>query len=190
MPVDLVAARGEHRVLLVGARRGDVGGLDHPDAHALVPPGVEVAGGVHRHLVVRCVQRAHVHVVEAALAPDEDLVQRPVAAADRTPRLPRDAGPGGDGAVPALGGHRGAHACFPAYAVAASVTQALSSRAARRRAIRSLLDGPWPLMTRFSSSQSIGPNRWWPVSGSRESSGSGSVTPRTSACGTVMSTKR
>src|SRR4051812_10765443 len=45
--VDLVAARREHRVLLVGARRGDVRGLDHPDAHALVAPRVDIAGGVH-----------------------------------------------------------------------------------------------------------------------------------------------
>src|SRR3954451_9549001 len=125
--VDLVAAGGEHRVLLVGAGRGDVGGLDHPDAHALVAPGVQVAGGVHGHLVVGRVQRADVHVVEPALAPDEHLVQRPVAA--RRGRLRGDGhvGPGGDGAVPALGGdvvHRLAHAaaprsCLAAYAVAA-----------------------------------------------------------------------
>src|SRR3712207_8596529 len=43
--VDLVAAGGEHRVLLVGAGGGDVGRLHHPDAHALVAPGVDVAGG-------------------------------------------------------------------------------------------------------------------------------------------------
>src|SRR4051812_47588892 len=130
--VDLVAAGGEHRVLLVGAGRGDVGGLDHPDAHALVAPGVQVAGGVHGHLVVGRVQRADVHVVEPALAPDEHLVQRPVAA--RRGRLYGDGhvGPGGDGAVPALGGdvaHQALTAwCLAAYAVAASVTQALSSR--------------------------------------------------------------
>src|SRR3954452_3411073 len=34
--VDLVAARREQGVLLVGARRGDVGRPDHPDADALV----------------------------------------------------------------------------------------------------------------------------------------------------------
>src|SRR4051794_9750863 len=188
VPVDLVAAGGEHRVLLVGAGGGDVGGLDHPDAHALVAPGVDVARGVHRHLVVRGVQRADVHVVEPALAAYEDLVQRPVPPADGRLRLDRDVGGGRDRAVATLAGH--AHACFPAYAVAASVTQALPSRAARRRAIRSALAGPLPLMTRLNSSQSIGPKRCVPVSGSSDSSGSGSVTPSTSACGTVMSTNR
>src|SRR5687768_13998638 len=110
--VDLVAARGEHRVLLVGARRGDVRGLHHPDAHALVAPGVDVAGRVHRHLVVRCVQRADVHVVEPALAAHEDLVERPVPPAHRRLRLHRHPRPRGDGAVPALRGHVAAHACF------------------------------------------------------------------------------
>ena len=40
--------------------------------------------------------------------------------------------------------------------MAASVTHALSSRAARRRAMRSSLHGPWPLITRLNSTQSIG----------------------------------
>ena len=41
--------------------------------------------------------------------------------------------------------------------MAASVTQAFSSRAARRRAFRSSLHGPWPLITRLNSTQSIAP---------------------------------
>src|SRR5215203_735352 len=191
--VDLVAAGGEHGVLLVGARRGDVGGPDHPDAHALVAPRVQVAGGVHGHLVVRCVQGTDVHVVEPALAADEDLVQRPVPAAERRLRLDGHLRAGGDGAVPALRrqlAHAATPACFSAYAVAASITQALSSLAARRRAIRSAFAGPSPLITRLNSSQSIAPKRCFPVSGSSVSSGSGSVTPRTSACGTDMSTYR
>src|SRR5918993_1730968 len=102
--VDLVAARGEHRVLLVRAGRRDVGRLDDPDAHALVAPGVEVAGRVHRHLVVRGVQRADVHVVDPALSADEHLVQRPVPAADGQLGLDRHLGPGRDGAVPAFRG--------------------------------------------------------------------------------------
>ena len=53
---------------------------DDPDADALVAPGVEVAGVVQRHLGVGGVQRADVHVVQAALAAQEHLVQRPLAA--------------------------------------------------------------------------------------------------------------
>src|SRR3954469_4910184 len=113
--VDLVAAGGEHRVLLVRARRGDVGRPDHPDAHALVAPRVQVARGVHGHLVVRGVQRADVHVVEAALAAHEDLVERPVPAGGGRLGLHRHVRPGGDGAVPTLRRHLGAHeACFVA----------------------------------------------------------------------------
>src|SRR6185437_7958493 len=68
VPVDLVAGRGEERVLLVRARRGDVGGRDDPDADPLVPAGVQVAGVVQGHLRVGRVQRPDVHVVEPALA--------------------------------------------------------------------------------------------------------------------------
>src|ERR1700754_2103148 len=77
--VDLVAARREERVLLVRARRGDAAGLHHPDADALVAPGVQVPGVAQRHLGVGGSQGADVHVVQATLAPHEDLVQRPVA---------------------------------------------------------------------------------------------------------------
>src|SRR5918997_4922156 len=111
--IDLVATGGEQRVLLVGAGGGDVGGPDHPDAHALVAPGVEVAGGVDGHLVVGCVQRADVDVVEAALAADEHLVQRPVPLDGRAPGLHRDLRAGRDRAVSALGGDVGAHAAAP-----------------------------------------------------------------------------
>ena len=71
--------------------------------------------------------------------------------------LDRHLGPGGDGAVAAFARH--AHECFSAYAVAASITHALSSRAARRRRMRSALAGPLPLITCLNSSQSIAPNR-------------------------------
>src|SRR5439155_10401990 len=50
VPVYLVAAGREERVLLVRAGRGDVGGPDDPDAHALVAPGVQVAGVPQGHL--------------------------------------------------------------------------------------------------------------------------------------------
>src|SRR3954469_9066555 len=121
--VDLVAAGGEHRVLLVGAGRGDVGGLDHPDAHALVAARVEVAGRVHGHLVVGSVQRTDVHVVEAALAAHEDLVQGPVAPGSGLLRLDRRLGSGGDGAVAAFRGDLGvgdiaAHAAAPSCLLA------------------------------------------------------------------------
>ena len=75
-----------------------------------------------------------------------------------------------------------------AYAVAASRTQAPSSWARRRWAIRSALQGPLPFTPCMNSSQSGWPKSWWPRSSFQTSSGSGSVTPRASACGTDMST--
>src|SRR5690606_38152198 len=87
---DLVAARGEERVLLVGTGGGDVLRAHHPDAHPLVAPGVQVPGVTQGRLVVGGVQRTHVHVVEPALAAYEHLVQRPVAHA-ATPAPPRPA---------------------------------------------------------------------------------------------------
>src|SRR5215470_8330591 len=82
--VDLVAARREERVLLVGTGRGDVGRADHPDAHALVAPGVQVPRVVQRHGRVGRVQRANVHVVQPPFPPQEHLPQRPL----RPVRLP------------------------------------------------------------------------------------------------------
>src|SRR5215218_8296188 len=165
--VDLVAARREQRVLLVGARRGDRVGADDPDAHALVAAGVDVAGVQQRHPVVGGVQRADVHVVETALAADEDLVERPL---------------GLDGA------HADTARCSAAYAVAASRTQAPSSWARRRWAIRCALHGPLPFTPSMNSSQSGWPKSWWPRSSFQTSSGSGRVTPSASAWGTDMST--
>src|ERR1700735_5678440 len=78
VPVDLVAAGREERVLLVRAGRGDVGRRHDPDADALVAPGVQVAGVMQGHLRVGGVQGADVHVVEAALAAQEDLIKGPV----------------------------------------------------------------------------------------------------------------
>ena len=42
----------------------------------------------------------------------------------------------------------------------------------------------------MNSFQSGSPKSWWPRSSFQRSSGSGSVTPSASACGTDMSTKR
>src|SRR5215469_1633214 len=70
--------------LLVGTGRGDVGRADHPDAHALVTPGVQVPRVVQRHGRVGRVQRANVHVVQPPLPPQEHLPQRPL----RPVRLP------------------------------------------------------------------------------------------------------
>src|SRR5688572_7398368 len=162
--VHLVAARREERVLLVRARRRDVRRLHDPDAHALVPAGVDVARVAQRHLVVGGVDRADVHVVEPALAAHEHFIEGPVAHA--------------------------APSCRRAYATAASRTHAPSSWAAFRQAMRSALQGPSPLMTRMSSSQSGVPKSYEPRSSFHASSGSGTVTPRASACGTVMSTNR
>src|SRR5262245_25334705 len=57
MPVDLVAAGREERILLVGAAGRDGVRAHHPDAHAFVAPGVDVPGVVQCHFVVCGVQR-------------------------------------------------------------------------------------------------------------------------------------
>src|ERR1019366_3932563 len=77
---DLVPGRREERVLLVRARRGDVGGRDDPDAYAFVPAGVQVTGVGAGRLRVGRVQRPDVHVIQAPLAAQEHLVQRPARA--------------------------------------------------------------------------------------------------------------
>src|SRR5882757_3496508 len=164
VPVDLVTARREEGILLIGAGRGDVHRPHHADADALIPSGVEIAGIVQRHLVVGGVQRSDMHVIEAPLATDEYLVQRPFA--------------------------RHAATFFAACAAAASRTHEPSSCALRRRATRSALHGPLPLSTARNSSQSIGPKSCWPRAEFHRNSGSGNVTPSASACGTDISTNR
>src|ERR1700677_2980262 len=77
VPVDLVPGRIEEGVLLIRAGRRDQVAAHHPDAHALVPPGVKVTCVVQRHLVIRSAQRSHVHMVKTAPAADKYLVQRP-----------------------------------------------------------------------------------------------------------------
>src|SRR5580700_6442458 len=152
VPVHLVAARREERILLVRAGSGDVSGPDYPDADALVPPGVEVARMMQRHGGIGRVERPDVHVVEPALTAQEHLEQRPVR-----PRLRRFR-------IRALG-HAAASflasraARLAAWAAAASLTHAPPSCAARRPAIRCALHGPLPLMTRLNSAQS-----GWPKS--------------------------
>ena len=54
--------------------------------------------------------------------------------------------------------------------------------------MRWVLQGPLPLTTCMNSSQSGWPKSWWPRSSFHRSSGSGRVTPRASAWGTLMST--
>src|SRR4051794_39595085 len=91
MAVDLVAARREQRVLLVGTRRGDVGRPHHPDAHALVAAGGEDTRGQPRHLGVRGGERARVRVNLSPRTPPGHPVLRPGAdGGSRGPaRLPR-----------------------------------------------------------------------------------------------------
>src|SRR5699024_3764189 len=74
MPVHLIPARREHRVFLLGAGSGDVGGAHHPDTDTLVAAGIDVTGMAHRHLVVGRVERADVHMIQTAFAADEDLI--------------------------------------------------------------------------------------------------------------------
>src|SRR5262245_2898185 len=114
VPVDLVGGRVEERVLLVRARRADRGGRYHPDGHAFLPAGVDVAGVVQRDLRVGGVQAADVYVRQAPPGPHEHLPELAVAAAHETGSRSR---------------------CFPACASAASRTQAPSAWAARRLAI-------------------------------------------------------
>ncbi len=136
---------------------------------ALVAPGVEVTRVMQRHRGVRRVQRSDVHVVEPALAAQEDLVQRPVR-----PRLsPCVLSPCVLSPCPlwlyvlGLGvlGHAATSfaaaraACLAACAAAASRTHAPPSCAACRLAMRCALHGPLPLITRLNSTQS-----GWPKS--------------------------
>src|ERR1700761_7170393 len=175
VPVHLVARRREERVLLIRRRSGDLGRRHHPDAHALVAPGVQIPGVMQGHLGVGRVQRTHVYVVEPALAPHEHLPQRPTG--------PARAGP--------LRAHAATfRACLAAWAAAASRTQSPASWARRRCATRSALHGPFPDTTCLNSSQSTGPKWWCPRPASQRSSGAGSVPPSAPAWGTVMSTNR
>src|SRR5699024_3460368 len=161
--IDLVAAGGEHRVLLVRARGRDVRCADDPDAHAFVSSGVDIAGVVDGHLVIGGVQRSDVDVVESALAAHEDLVERPFAAG-RAGIVLRRGGAGvglghfaassavvdslAAGVVPAASA-----VWFSAKASAASRTHAPSSHARLRWARRWALQGPSPLTTAQNSSQ-------------------------------------
>src|SRR4051794_30570015 len=186
VPVDLVVRRREQRVLLIGARRCDGIGAHRPDADPLVATGVDVACMAQRHLVVGGVQRPDVHVVEPPLAAHEDLVERPLVA-DLGHRSPPWSG---TSVVERRASASVSEplARFLANAVAASLTQAPSSWAWRRCAIRWALHGPCPFTTRANSAQSGWPKSWWPRSSFHRRSGSGSVTPSALACGTVMST--
>ena len=56
---------------------GNLRGGHHPDTHALVAAGVELAGVFQRHGGVRRVHAAHVFVVEAVLAAHEDFKEGP-----------------------------------------------------------------------------------------------------------------
>jgi hypothetical protein len=76
--VDLVARRLEQRIGVGRIGGDDVGGTHDPDADALLPSRVDVAGVLERHGRVGGVHAADVLVIEAAVRADEDLVQRPV----------------------------------------------------------------------------------------------------------------
>src|SRR4051812_46295947 len=169
VPVDLVAGGLEERVPLLGARRRDRGGRNHPDRHAFVAAGEDVAGVAQGSVGVGGVQRTGVHVVEPPPSTDEHLPQRTGWSAHAAP----DCRPA---------------ACLAAYAAAASRTQAPSSWARTLCAIRAALHGPLPLTTSNSSVKSISPKSKWPRSSFHRISGSGSESPSAWDCGTVMST--
>src|SRR6266516_3438967 len=183
VPVDLVATGREERILLVRAGRRDRVRTHDPDAHALVAPGVEIAGAVQRHVGVGGMQGADVHMVQPPLAPQEDFEQRPLVHECCPSCRSRNIWLSEAAKGCSIG-------CLCAWAMAASRTHSPSSFALRRWAMRSALHGPSPLMTRLNSAQSGWPKSWAPRASFQRSSGSGSVTPSASACGTVMSTNR
>src|SRR6266704_377613 len=144
VPVDLVATGCEERILLVGAGRGDRVRAHDPDAHALVAPGVEIAGVVQRHVGVGGVQRSDVHMVEPALAAQEYFEQRPIWPDRCTGRLARP-----------LASHRGSTRNRPLATLAGELAS-LAPRSLFARALIALLvthrsgrlplrRGPWLL---------------------------------------------
>src|SRR5262249_44739294 len=106
-----------------------------PDAHALVAPGVDVAGVLDRHFRVGSVQAADVLVRKSMLRADEDFPQRPFIAHESAPISVDHAA------------FFARAARFSACASAASRTQAPSSHAFTRVRNRSRLQGPLPLTT-------------------------------------------
>ena len=83
VPVVLALGGLEERALGVRIAGGDGVGRDHPDGHALVAAGVEVAGVAQGHGGVRGVQGTGVDVGEAAAGPDKDFPERPDVAGNR-----------------------------------------------------------------------------------------------------------
>src|ERR1700722_10869187 len=138
MTIDLVARRLERGVRVLRIGRDDIRGTDHPDAHALLPPRVEIARVLDGHARIRRMQAADMFVVEPPAGPDEYFVQRPFTAH----------GFGGGAHAAQLSARR---RCFSAWARAASRTHAPCNHARRRAASRSALQGPLPFNTRSNS---------------------------------------
>src|SRR6516225_10470646 len=173
--VNLGFRRLEHHALLGRVGRRDRARRNYPDRQALAAASEDVAGGLQRHGGVGRMQRAAMLVREPVAAANEDFPQRRVGFGHRNLQKFYSA------------------ACascrclrLSAKAAAASRTQAPSSYALRRAAIRSRLHGPLPASTSLNSVQSIGLAIQWPAS-SCFMAGSGIVSPRKWACGTVAS---
>lgn len=75
--VDLVICRLEVARLVRRVAGVDQVGAHRPDAHALLPPRIDIARELHRHLGVGGMQAAAVLVVKPRLAADENLPERP-----------------------------------------------------------------------------------------------------------------
>ena len=148
--------------------------------HALIAPGVDVAGIEDRHLGVRRVQAADMAVGQAVLAADEDFPKGPFA---RHVGAPYSAA----GDADARRAARFLGMRHQAVAEPGAILPGLCLRAARR----SWLQGPLPVNTSWNSFQSGSPKvvaalLLVPLQ-LRIGDGRG---PDTSACGTVWSTNR
>ena len=174
--VHLVFRRVEVHVLVGRVAGDDLVAAHHPDAAAFLAARVDVARQLDRHLRVGRVQAAAVLVVEAGLAAHEHFPQRPFVAGRRSMRC---------------------HCLrlLPCVLLACARGPA-RPRAPRRRR-------PRPSRARPGARGCTGrrrrrrartrPSRWRRSRSARASSfhfrsGSGSVTPSTSACSTVAST--
>src|SRR5205823_11624463 len=144
-----------------------------------------------RELRVRSMNAANVAMCKAAFGPHEHFPERPVTGhlllrhCERSEAiqagLPRRSAPRNDERHAAFRCFR-----FASCATAASRTQAPLYHVSRRAFIRSLAPGPAPRTAAVNSSQSISPKLYLPFSAFHSSSGSGTLRPRKSACGTVV----
>lgn len=71
MAVHFIVGRFVKTFSFTGVGSMDVFTLHYPDAYTFLPAGVHIAGVLHSHLRIGCVQAAHVLVIEPLLAADK-----------------------------------------------------------------------------------------------------------------------